>query len=77
MPSLPAKGWILSNANAINDAGQITGDGSINGQAHVFLLTPDSPAPVAPLPSTAWMGLALLCGLGVAKTARRKTDLVA
>jgi len=33
-------GWTLSIANAINVLGQITGQGTINGQQHGFLLTP-------------------------------------
>jgi len=33
-------GWVLINANAINDAGQITGYGTKNGHNHAFLLTP-------------------------------------
>jgi probable HAF family extracellular repeat protein len=33
-------GWHLTTASAINDLGQITGNGSINGQSHAFLLTP-------------------------------------
>jgi len=32
--------WTLTSANAINDAGQITGCGTINGETHAFLLTP-------------------------------------
>jgi probable HAF family extracellular repeat protein len=36
-------GWQLTSANAINDLGQITGEGTINGQTHAFLLTPTSP----------------------------------
>jgi probable HAF family extracellular repeat protein len=35
-------GWSLSIATAINDRGQITGQGAINGQSHAFLLTPTS-----------------------------------
>jgi len=34
-------GWFLSLATAINERGQITGQGSINGQSHTFLLTPN------------------------------------
>jgi len=34
-------GWILRRATGINKAGQITGWGSIGGQSHAFLLTPD------------------------------------
>jgi len=33
-------GWVLINANAINNLGQITGYGSIRGFNHAFLLTP-------------------------------------
>src|SRR5215469_13041161 len=33
-------GWYLEQANAINDADQITGVGIINGETHAFLLTP-------------------------------------
>jgi probable HAF family extracellular repeat protein len=34
-------GWILTEATAINKAGKIAGWGSIGGQRHGFLLTPD------------------------------------
>ncbi len=33
-------GWVLSQANGINDLGQITGTGTINQETHAFLLTP-------------------------------------
>ncbi|MBR8832720.1 MAG: DUF3466 family protein [Stigonema ocellatum SAG 48.90 = DSM 106950] len=33
-------GWILKEARAINNRGQIAGTGQINGQTHAFLLTP-------------------------------------
>jgi probable HAF family extracellular repeat protein len=33
-------GWVLQEAAAINDAGQIAGSGTVNGQFHAFLLTP-------------------------------------
>jgi probable HAF family extracellular repeat protein len=33
-------GWTLIWAFAINDNGQITGQGTINGESHAFLLTP-------------------------------------
>lgn len=44
---LPAgSGWVLGQATAINDLGQIVGFGSINGQTHAFLLnTADSGVP--------------------------------
>lgn len=38
---IPAKsGWVLSTAYAINDAGQITGYGTLKNQQRAFLLTP-------------------------------------
>jgi probable HAF family extracellular repeat protein len=38
---LPAgSGWVLLSANAINDAGQIAGEGLFNGEPRAFLLTP-------------------------------------
>lgn len=36
----PNSGWLLVYALAINNAGQITGYGTINGENHAFLLTP-------------------------------------
>jgi probable HAF family extracellular repeat protein len=36
----PASGWTLERANAINDAGQIVGYGTLNGQTEAFLLNP-------------------------------------
>jgi probable HAF family extracellular repeat protein len=40
---IPAgSGWQLTVANAINNRGQITGQGNINGQAHAFLVTEES-----------------------------------
>jgi len=38
---IPAKsGWVLLEADSINNAGQIVGTGMHNGQEHAFLLTP-------------------------------------
>jgi probable HAF family extracellular repeat protein len=38
---IPRKsGWVLGEANGINDAGQIVGYGTIHGQTHAFLLAP-------------------------------------
>lgn len=40
---IPAgSGWVLTAALAINDAGAIVGAGTINGQTHGFLLTPEA-----------------------------------
>jgi len=33
-------GWVLVEASAINDAGQIVGYGNVHGVDHAFLLTP-------------------------------------
>ena len=40
-----ATGWYLGSALGINDKGQIVGTGKLNGQSHVFLLTPLAPQP--------------------------------
>jgi len=56
-------GWVLSQAYGINNSGQITGMGTINGQTHAFLMTPN----VVPEPGT-WMAL----GLGATALLRRR-----
>jgi probable HAF family extracellular repeat protein len=43
---IPAgSGWELRTATGINAAGQIVGDGLVNGRVHAFLLTPVATAP--------------------------------
>lgn len=44
--------WILSNASAINNAGQIVGWGVLSGEIHGFLLTPSAGVPTAKLAIT-------------------------
>jgi hypothetical protein len=59
----PNSGWTLESADAINDAGQITGYGFINGQTHAFLLTVTAvPEPgSAVLLGIGAVGLAVVC----------------
>jgi len=58
----PDSGWVLQDADAINDVGQITGFGLINGQTHGFLLTP-TPEPGA-------CAIALLAAAGLLRRRR-------
>ena len=37
---IDANGWTFKYAVGINDAGQITGWGTVNGEGHAFVLTP-------------------------------------
>jgi len=41
----PLLGWQLTEADAINDLGQIAGTGNLNGQQHAFLLDPQTSVP--------------------------------
>ncbi len=59
-------GWELSEARAINNAGQIVGYGRLNGEFHTFLLD-ETPFSATPEPSSLSMlgfGLAALGALG-------------
>jgi probable HAF family extracellular repeat protein len=53
-------GWLLKFATGINDAGQIVGYGTLNGNQQAFLLTPTS-VPLAPATPT---GLSAAAGNG-------------
>lgn len=44
---LPANsGWLVTSVEGVNDVGQITGFGTLNGQTRAFLMTPDAQASV-------------------------------
>jgi probable HAF family extracellular repeat protein len=47
----PTSGWHLTTAVAINDAGQIIGNGTIGGEEHAYLLNPVS-EPSSIIPAT-------------------------
>jgi probable HAF family extracellular repeat protein len=72
-------GWQLLEAYGINNNGQITGEGLLNGQSHAFLLNPASinksfSIVSIPEPSTVWLaavGLVLVRGCRVSLRARR------
>lgn len=45
----PSSGWVLNSATGINIWGQIVGSGTLNGQNHGFLLTPNRSFAVGPI----------------------------
>lgn len=66
-----SKGWILTDAIAINDNGWIVGNAlDAQGATHAFLLSNDNPSPV-PIPAAAWLLGTALFGL-VGATRKRK-----
>jgi probable HAF family extracellular repeat protein len=75
---IPAgSGWELTDAQGINDRGQIAGTGTINGQDHAFLLTPigsggGGGGQAVPLPPGAWAGAATLAGMGLWRARGRR-----
>jgi probable HAF family extracellular repeat protein len=64
----PDSGVILTQARAINDRGEIVGAGSINGELHAVLLTPqqDIPEPASTI------GVLLFSALGAGWQLKRK-----
>lgn len=62
----PGSGWILYEAAAINDAGQIAGTGFINGEQHAIRLDPIT---AVPEPATL---LLLSCALGLGWAAKHR-----
>jgi probable HAF family extracellular repeat protein len=66
----PASGWTLTEADAINDAGQIVGHGTINGQTHAFLLKPTA----LPEPSSIALAALGLATVGLAGFRRHRSQ---
>ena len=54
----PTSGWVLLNATAINNSGQIVGSGTIDGQTNAYLLTP------VPEPTSVFALLGGIAGMG-------------
>ena len=48
-------GWVLRQANAVNDSGEIVGYGTIGGHTHAFALLPTSLPMSAPKYVAAWI----------------------
>jgi probable HAF family extracellular repeat protein len=66
-------GWLLTNATAINNRGDILGFGTLNGEWHTFLLT-SQPVAAVPEPSTFALLGAGLAGLVAVNRRRRKQE---
>jgi probable HAF family extracellular repeat protein len=47
----PGTGWVLQDARAINDRGQIAGVGSVNGTTRAFVMSPPGLLPLTPPPA--------------------------
>jgi probable HAF family extracellular repeat protein len=62
----PTSGWVLQDANDINDAGWIVGYGTLNGQGSAFLAIP------TPEPSALLLLIAGAASLAVYSLSRRK-----
>jgi probable HAF family extracellular repeat protein len=69
----PASGWVLGDAMGINDTGQITGMGTINGQSVAFVLTPTPEPSSIVLAALGLLGLAIRRWRCAARLTRRRT----
>jgi hypothetical protein len=65
----PASGWSSLVATSVNDAGQIVGQGLINGREQAFLMTPTAESVPEPGTAAVW---ALICGCATARLAARR-----
>jgi probable HAF family extracellular repeat protein len=65
-------GWLLTNAQGINDAGQIVGAGYINDQFHAFLLTPVSETTPVPEPTSVF-GVMVFGALGTGSVLKHRS----
>ena len=64
----------LEQGRAINDAGQITGSGTIGNENHAFLLTPVTVAEVPEPGTLALMGTGII-GLGLLRRRKGRNDV--
>jgi probable HAF family extracellular repeat protein len=64
----PGSGFVLTQARAINDRGEIVGAGSINGELHAVLLTPSQEIPEP----TSTLGVLLFSALSAGWRLKRK-----
>ena len=60
----PGPGWVLGRVYSINDAGQIVGAGSLDGESHALLLSPNT----VPVPGALLLGI---MGVGVVGITKR------
>jgi probable HAF family extracellular repeat protein len=72
----PDSGFTLFDAQGINDAGQIVGAGSINGEVHAVLLSPIRQPASVPEPASA-LGLLAFGALGTGSMLKRKLQKAA
>jgi hypothetical protein len=66
----PGLGWVLQNAQSIDDSGRIVGSGLLHGQRRGYLLTPQLPA-MAVTPADAVMSP---CGIACLIPVRRRSS---
>ena len=65
-------GLLLTNAQGINNSGQIVASGTMNGLTHAFLLTPTA----VPLPAAVWLFGSGLIGLATFTHRKNKSTIL-